>query len=212
SVRGLVIDTMPPAFVLLAFLCRRKQECDNEGWVEAPGNPEVQHGQRKVVFGLLAVVLLIFAARTIGPTYFVIGGGRLLSFRADTEIKFDRGRGIYLPAKRARRVSAAVELIRSRVEPGGYVFAHSVDATSYYFLAGRNSPTGATLWNDAGTNDAERARTVAALRDKQVRLVLTSERALAVERYRPLLDMLTTDFHELDKIGQMVFLERNSKE
>jgi hypothetical protein len=208
SVRGLVIDTMPPAFVLLAFLCRREQEYDREGWPEGPRNAGQWHGERKVVFGLLAVVLLIFAARTIGPTFFVIGG-RGLSLRADTEIKFDRGRGVYLPAKRARRVSAAVELIRSRVEPGGYVFAHSLDATSYYFLADRKTPTGATLWNDAGTDDAERARTVAALRDKQVRLVLTSDRALTVERYRPLLDMLATEFHEVDRIGQMVFLERN---
>ena len=209
SVRGLVIDTMPPAFILLAFLCRRKQEYDNEEWVEEPRTHGLRHVQRKVVYGLLAVVLLIFAARTIGPTYFVAGGGHWLSFRADTEIKFDRGRGIYLPAKRARRVSAAVELIRSRVEPGGYVFAHSIDATNYYFLADRKTPTGATLWNDAGTDDAERARTVAALRDKQVRLVLTSDRALAIERYSPLLEMLTTEFHEVDKIGQMVFLERN---
>ena len=209
SVRGLVIDTMPPAFMLLAFLCRSRLFYDSEGWIEKSRVREFWPAQRRVIFGMLAIVLLIFAARSIGPTYFVVGGGRVLSFRADTEVKFDRGRGVYLPAKRARRVTAAVELIRSQVEPGGYVFAHSVDSTSYYFLAGRNSPTGATLWNDAGTDDAERARTVAALREKQVRLVLTSDRALAVERYRPLLEMLSTDFHEVDRIGQMVFLERN---
>lgn len=205
SVRGLVIDTIPPAFVLLVFLLRGKLRNENNS--DEPSY--VWKSQRKVIFAYLTAVMLIFAARTIGPTYFVIGGGRLLSFRADTELKFDRGRGVFLPAKRARRVSLAVELVRSRVEPGGYIFAHAVDATSYYFLADRNSPTGATLWNDTGTNDAERARTVAALRDKQVRLVLTNERALEIERYRPLLDLLNAEFHVLDRIGQMSFLERN---
>jgi hypothetical protein len=205
SVRGLVIDTIPPSFVLLTFLLRNK--FSNEGNKDEPS--DLWKSQRKVIFAYLTVVMLIFAARTIGPAYFVIGGNRILNFRADTELKFDRGRGVFLPAKRARRVSLAVELVRSRVEPGGYIFAHAVDATSYYFLADRNSPTGATLWNDTGTNDAERARTVAALREKQVRLVLTNERALEIERYGPLLDLLNTEFHVLDRIGQMSFLERN---
>ena len=89
-------------------------------------------------------------------------------------------------------------------------FAHALDATSYYFLADRNSPTGATLWNDAGTNNAERARTVAALQEKQVRLVLTSEQAMANERYQPLLELLQNDFHQTETIGKMIFLERNN--
>ena len=90
------------------------------------------------------------------------------------------------------------------------MFAHSLDTTSYYFLADRNSPTAATLWNDTGTNDAERARTIDALREKQVHLVLTSEQALAGERYGPLLDVLRTDFHETTRIGQIIFLERKT--
>lgn len=207
SVRGLVIDTMPPAFILLVFLCRGRHLRGAEERVGNSGSRE--WGFTGVILATVCVVLLVFAARTVGPGYFEIGHGGIPRLKADTELNFDRGRGVYLPAKHAGDVNALVEVIRSKVEPGGYMFAHSLDTTSYYFLADRNSPTAATLWNDAGTNDAERARIVGALREKQVRLVLTSEQATARERYDPLIDMLTADFHEAIRIGQIIVLERN---
>jgi hypothetical protein len=209
SVRGLVIEAMTPAFILLAFLCRAKPVLGGEGWTEASRMRAFWPAQRWVAFGVVSIVMLVFAARTVGPTYFSNRGGQGQRLRADSELNFDRGHGVYLPAKRARRVNAVVELIRSRVEPGGYLFAHSLDSTGYYFLADRKSPTAATLWNDTGTDDAERARLIGALREKQVRLVLTSNSALAAERYTPLLDMLSVDYHQINKFGQMIVLERN---
>jgi len=38
---------------------------------------------------------------------------------------------------------------------------------------------------------------------------LTSEQALAGERYGPLLDLLRANFHTAATIGKTVFLERN---
>jgi hypothetical protein len=207
SVRGLVIDTMPPALILLAFLFGPQKNGDNR----AITSSSVGRGFPKpaLVFSVVSVVLLVFGVRVSGPSFFTVGHGRGLHLKSDTELDFDRGRGVYLPPKRARDVNAIVSIIRSRVEPGGYFFAHALDTTSYYFLADRNSPTSATLWNDTGTNDAERARTADALRRLGVRLVLTSKHALAVERYGPLLDLLRTDFHETTTIGQTIILERN---
>ena len=208
SVRGLLIETMPPAFILLAFLCGRRQSAAGEGWIEESGLRESWPPQRRIAVGMVSVVLLVFATRTAGPGYFEVGGSRMIGLKADTELNFDRGRGIYFPANRARRINDVVALVRSKVEPGGYMFAHSLDSSSYYFLADRNSPTAATLWNDTGTDDAERARIIDVLREKRVRLVLTSRNALASERYGPLIEMLRNEFHEVDKIGQVVFLER----
>jgi 4-amino-4-deoxy-L-arabinose transferase-like glycosyltransferase len=210
SVRGLLIGTMPPAFILMAFLFARNFPINRKPESEpAPPTKQAASTQR-LALAVAAVVLAAFALRTILPHYVHFDAARGLRFRADTELGFDRGRGIYLPGKRVEEVTAMVVGIQSRVEPGGYFFAHALDATSYYFLADRNSPTGATLWNDAGTNNAERARTVAALQDKQVRLVLTSEQAMLNERYQPLVDLLKNDFHPTETIGKVIFLERNN--
>ena len=210
SVRGLLIGTMPPAFILLAFLLGRRRStyrASDPAGAKHAGVFAPPH--LNVVFVTLGLVLAVFALRTILPHYFYFDSSRMLRLRANTELGFDRGRGVYLPDKRAGETDSTVEFIRSRVEDGGYFFAHALDATSYYFLSDRNSPTGATLWNDAGTNDAERARTIEALRAKQVRLVLTSEEALSRERYEPLLEYLKNDFHQGAVIGKTVFLERN---
>jgi len=165
---------------------------------------------RRLVLMMASLVLLVFAIRLEASELFVIGPNKLPRFKADTELSFDRGRGIYLPASRASEVDATVELIRSRVPEGEYFFAHALDASNYYFLAARNSPTGATLWNDTGTNDRERARTLEALQQKNVHLILTSEQAMNAEPYQPLLDFMNSNFHALDTtIGKMIFLERN---
>jgi hypothetical protein len=208
SVRGLVIDTMPPAFILLAFLFRRVNSDSSKPDREEPG-AIAPLDLRRAAAATVFLVMFLFAVRTVGPVYYSIGDGRGVRMTADTELDFERGRGVYLPADRAREVNAVVEFIQSRVQPGEYIFAHSLDATSYYFLAVRNSPTTATLWNDTGTNDTERARIIDALREKQVRLVLTSSNALEVERYGPLLDLLRTEYHETATIGHTILLERN---
>lgn len=206
SVRGLVIGAMPPAFILLAFLFGSRSSQESEG----AGNlrPFVLP-QSNLVLATLGIVLAIFGLRTILPHYVYFDSSRKLRFKANTELSFARGRGIYLPSERAADVDATVAFIQSKVEEDGYFFGHALDATSYYFLSDRNSPTGATLWNDAGTNSFERARIIEALRAKQVRLVLTNKEALSRERYEPLLEYLKNDFQRAELIGKTIFLERN---
>jgi hypothetical protein len=48
------------------------------------------------------------------------------------------------------------------------------------------------------------------LKQKQVKLVLTSDQALAGERYEPLLADLNNEFHRSASIGKTVVLEKNS--
>jgi hypothetical protein len=209
SVRGLVIGTMTPAFLLFTFLIGRSSSSNPVGEsAESSSLDLTRPSARPMVFAVVSIVLAVFALRVILPHYFQFNSGGL-RFKADTELTFDRGRGIYMPSSRATEVNSTVEFIQSHVAEGGYFFAHALDATSYYFLAYRNSPTGATLWNDAGTNDAERARTLRSLRDKQIRLVLTSDQAVSREGYAPLLDYMKNNFHQSLSIGKLVFLERN---
>jgi hypothetical protein len=211
SVRGLVIGTLPPAFVLFAFIFAKYRSLGraSQQVVSRVDRPLTIPSQARFQIAIVAIVALIFAVRLIAPRYFSLEGGRA-SFKANTALSFDRGRGVYLPARRADEVNAMVALIRARVDEGGFFFAHALDATPYYFLANRNSPTGATLWNDAGTNDAERTRTMEMLKQKQVKLVLTSDQALAAERYEPLLAYLTDEFHRSETIGKLVVLVKNS--
>ncbi len=210
SVRGLIIGTMPPAFILFAFLfagnlsAKRVRE-----FITAKTGIAFALPNRPVAVAVISMVLALFALRTILPHYFHFDSARRVKLKADAPLDFDRGRGIRLPGRAAADVNSTVEFIQSRVGENGYFFAHALDAASYYFLADRNSPTGATLWNDAGTNDLERGRTIEALQSKEVRLVLTSEQALAGEHYKPLLDYLKNDFHQTATVGRTVFLERN---
>jgi hypothetical protein len=205
SVRGLLIGTLPPAFILLTVLFTRNR------W-RSPANEEDSPFRftsvRLLPFAVVVIVAFVFGARIIAPGYVELEGGRV-KLKADTELSFDRGRGIYLPAVRAREVTQTVELIQTRVNAGGYFFAHAIEATPYYFLADRKSPTAATLWNDAGTDDSERARITQMLLENDVQLVLTSTRALEAERYDPLLTFLKNDFHESGTIGKILLLERN---
>ena len=210
SVRGLIIGTMPPAFILFAFLFGKNLSANRASeFITAKAKIVFASPNRRIAFAAVSLVLALFALRTILPHYFYFDSSRKLKLKADTQLNFDRGRGIHLPNKQAADVNSTVDFIQSRVDENGYFFAHALDGASYYFLADRNSPTGATLWNDAGTSDRERARTVEALHAKEVRLVLTSEQALASEHYKPLLDYLKNDFHQTATVGRTIFLERN---
>jgi hypothetical protein len=144
--------------------------------------------------------------RTVLPRYIAFEDGRI-SLKAQTELGFERGRGVLLPEGRAREIDQTVEFIQSRVTEGGYFFAHALDASIYYFLAARKSPTGATLWNDAGTNDLERERTMTRLIEEDVRLVLTNDQALENERFEPL-RLFLANFKETGRIGKTILLEK----
>src|SRR6185503_656299 len=143
SVRGLLIGTLPPAFILLAFLFGKHRPHQSRDRSGAKAGSLFALPERAVVFSALGLVLAVFALRTILPHYLDFDSSRRLKFKADTELSFDRGRGVYLPGMRATEANSTVDFIRSRVEEGGYFFAHALDGTSYYFLSDRNSPTGA---------------------------------------------------------------------
>jgi len=205
SVRGLVIDTLPPALILCTYMIVSFGEL-RRPFGESVNSAPIEEVKTALVLGSVSLVLFVFGARMSIPHYFRF---HPLGFRADTQLTFDRGRGMFLPESRAAETDAIVEMLRTAVPEGGFFFAHSVDASSYYFLADRNSPTGATLWNDAGTDDNERERTMESLRRNDIRIILTTDQALGAERYQPLLDFMSNDFHEAVRIGKTILLERD---
>lgn len=206
SVRGLIIGSLPIAFVLAVFLFERLARAADErvvlDW------KSLGQKQSRLAFAVVTVVMFVLALKLIVPRYVIKGDGLSLKARAMTEPAFDRGRGVYFPKRQASEMDSIVALIHDRVPEDGFFFAHALEAANYYFLAGRNSPTRAMLWNGAGTNDPERVRTLETIKQNDVRLVLTSDRALAAERYRPLLDYLKSDFRRTEVIGRMVILEK----
>src|SRR5262249_2035347 len=104
SVRGLLIGTLPPAFILLAFMFAHKRS------LVSRKKDAIWSVPKHVQFSVIAIVAFVFAIRMILPHYFKSEAGHL-SFKADTELTFDRGRGVFLPAKRAQETDATVEFI-----------------------------------------------------------------------------------------------------
>ncbi len=206
SVRGLIIGSMPIAIVLAVFLFDRLALARDETVVA--GWKSTARRQSRLAFVVVTVVMFVLALKLIVPRYLSHLGALSLTLKATTEPAFDRARGVYFPQKQASDMGSIVALIRERVPEDGFFFAHALDAANYYFLAGRNSPTRAMLWNGAGTSDPERVRTLESLKQNNVRLVVTSDRALAAERYQPLLDYLKSDFRQTGVIGRMVILEK----
>ncbi|MFY9609531.1 MAG: glycosyltransferase family 39 protein [Blastocatellia bacterium] len=206
SVRGLIIGSLPIAFVLAVFLFDRLRLAPDATVV--PGWKPLIRRQGRLAFVVVMIVMFVLALKLVVPRYLSRGGGFSLIAKAIIEPAFDRARGVYFPQKQASEMDSIVALIRERVPEDGFFFAHALEATNYYFLAARNSPTRAMLWNGAGTNDPERVRTLESIRQNNVRLVVTSDRALAAERYQPLLDYLKSDFRQTEVIGRMVILEK----
>lgn len=206
SVRGLIIGSLPIAFVLAVFLFERLALAADEpvvfGW------KSTARSQSRLAFVVVTVVMFVLALKLIVPRYLSHDGGLSLKPKAISEPAFDRARGVRFTQRQASEMDSIVGLIRERVPEDGYFFAHALDAANYYFLAGRNSPTRAMLWNGAGTNDPERVRTLESIKQNNVRLVVTSDRALAAERYQPLVDYLKSDFRQTGVIGSMVILEK----
>jgi hypothetical protein len=206
SVRGLIIGSLPIAFVLGVFLTERLAAAGDAKVVS--GWKSLLRGQSRLAFAAVIVVMFVLALKLIVPRYLSFEGGLSLSLKATTEPGFERARGVYFPEKRASEMDSLVALVRERVPEDGFFFAHALEAANYYFLADRNSPTRAMLWNGAGTNDPERVRTLESLKQNNVRLVMTSDSALAAERYGPLLDYFRSDFRRTEVIGRVVILEK----
>jgi hypothetical protein len=206
SVRGLIIGSMPIAFVLAVFLFERMARgADQTDVIDWKPSGRTLH---KLGFVVVTVVMFVLALKLILPRYLSRDGGFSLKPKAITEPAFERARGVYFPQKQASEMDSIVALLGERVPEHGFFFAHAPDAANYYFLAGRNSPTRAMLWNGAGTSDAERVRTLESLKQNDVRVVMTSDRALASERYQPLLEFLKSEFRQTRVIGRMLILEK----
>ena len=159
--------------------------------------------------------LRLNVALAILPLAFALMGGRLFAstyfngfrFKSETELQAVRGRGVYFPQSIAREVDEIVDYVQQRVGPDGYFFAHSYAGSSFLFLADRNNPSGAQFWGGVGVSDEEKGRTLAAISEKDVRLVITSEKDMAAEKFSAMREYMDRNFKLKTRIGDVIILE-----
>ena len=160
--------------------------------------------------------LRLNAALVIVPLAFVLMGGRLFSstyfdgfrFRSETELRDTRGHGVYFPESTAREIDEVVAYIQQRVPPEGYFFAHSYAGSSFLFLADRHNPSSAQFWGGVGVSDEEKNRTLAAIKEKDVRLIVTSDKDLAAEKFTAMREYLNGNYIESKRMADVIILER----
>ncbi len=156
-----------------------------------------------VVLGIVPLAFVLMGGRLFSSTYFE--GFR---FKSDTELRAVRGRGVYFPESIAREIDDVVDYIQQRVPPDGYFFAHSYAGSSFLFLADRNNPSGAQFWGGVGVSDEEKRRTLAAIAEKDVRLIITSEKDLAAEKFTAMREYISGNYNLSNRIGDVIILER----
>jgi hypothetical protein len=154
-----------------------------------------------VALGIVPLVFALMGVRLFAGTYF---DG--LKFKSDTELRAVRGRGVYFPASIASEIDEVIDYVQQWVPPDGYFFAHSYAGSSYLFLADRNNPSGAQFWGGVGVSDDEKARTLAAIKEKNVYLVITSDRDLAAEKFTAMREYLSRNYFQTRRIGEVVIL------
>jgi len=159
---------------------------------------------RTALVSLLPLTLFLVGARLFLNTYF---DGRL-GFKSDTELNAERGRGVYFPKDRAEEIDGVVSYIRQHVEEGGYFFAHAYAGSSYLFLADRNNPSGAQFWGGVGVTDSERVDTLRAIDEKRIDLVITTDRDLRAEAYKPMREYIEKIFRADRRFGEVIMLRR----
>jgi hypothetical protein len=153
---------------------------------------------------VLPLTLFLVGARLFLNTYI---DGRL-GFKSDTELNAERGRGVFFPKTRAEEIDGVVRYIRQHVEEGGYFFAHAYAGSSYLFLADRNNPSGAQFWGGVGVTDSERVETLKALDEKGIDLVITTDRDLKAEAYKPMREYIEKNFRADLQFGEVIMLRR----
>jgi hypothetical protein len=153
---------------------------------------------------LLPLTLFLIGGRLFLNTYF----DDQLRFKSDTELITERGRGVYFPAARAREIDEVVSYINQQVEEGGFFFAHAYAGSSYLFLADRNNPSGAQFWGGVGVTEGERDETLKTIDEKQVELVITTDRDLKAEAYEPMRDYLERNYKKDRQFGEVIMLKR----
>ena len=159
-------------------------------------------------FALIVLPLAIFlmGGRLFYHTYFD-GGLRL---KSTTELAFERGRGVYFPKSEAEEINQVVSYIRETTQPDSYFFPQSYAGSSFLFLADRDNPSGAQFWGGVGVTDDERAETLKSLNEKQIDLIVTSEKDIAAEKYPPMRDFIAGEFETAKKYGDVLILRRKN--
>jgi len=153
---------------------------------------------------VLPLAIFLMGGRLFYNTYF--DGG--LRIKSASELAFERGRGVYFPQSEAEEINQVVGYIRDNTPPDGYFFPQSYVGSSFLFLADRDNPSGAQFWGGVGVSDDERASTLAALDEKRVDLIITSEKDLAAEKYGPMRDYIAGGFEPAKKYGDVLILRR----
>jgi hypothetical protein len=162
--------------------------------------------QSRWALAAVPVVFLIIAGRLLAGVYLEDG----FRLRSSTLLTVERARGVCFPRDKAQEIEAVVDYIQLRVPENGYFFAQSYAGSSFLFLADRRNPSGAQFWGGVGVSEAEKARTLQALTDESVRLIVTSDRDLAAERYTPMREFLLGNFYSARRFGETLILERRN--
>jgi len=161
--------------------------------------------QTAVALAVLPFALFLLGLRFFHQTYFRGAS----TFKSDTELSIDRGRGVYFPAETAREIDDVTRYIQQRVPDGGYVFPQSYAGSSFLFLADRKNPSGAQFWGGVGVSAAERAATLEALEQNDVTMIITSAKDQQAEKYPPMRDYITAHFKQTAQFGDVIILERD---
>jgi hypothetical protein len=153
----------------------------------------------------LPIVLFALGVRFFSQTFF----DRQLQLKSNTELAIERGKGVYFPSEMAREIDSVVAFVQENVPKGGYIFAQSYAGSSYLFLADRLNPSSAQFWGGVGVSNAEREQTLSSIQEKDVQLVITSDKDIAAEKYEPMRAYLSSRFVSTARFGEVVILQRN---
>ncbi|MFY9557389.1 MAG: glycosyltransferase family 39 protein [Blastocatellia bacterium] len=160
--------------------------------------------QYRLALAVLPITFVLIEARMFIDTYF----DNHIGFRANTELKIDRGRGVYFPAATAALIEAVVNYVEQRIPPGGYAFAQSDAGTSFLFLSDRRNISNAQFWIGVGVTPEERAATLDRIDKTQTKLIITSDEVLAAEKYGPMRDYIEQNFKVGARFDDVLILER----
>ncbi len=160
--------------------------------------------QYQLALAVLPITFALIEGRLFFNTYFDGAFG----FKAGTQVSIERGRGVYFPAATATLIDNAVGYIQQRVPEGVDAFAQSDAGTSLLFLANRRNISNAQFWIGVGVTQQERAATLERIDKSRIKLVITSDEVLAVEKYEPMRDYIERNFRPSIRFDDVLMLER----
>ncbi len=152
----------------------------------------------------LPLLFVLMSARLFYGMYFERGW----QLKSQTELTTERGRRVFFPRDKAQEIDEVTRYVQEAVPPDGYFFAQSYTGSSYLFFSARNNPSGAQFWGGVGVRDEERAMTLRALDETEVKLILTSNKDLEAEKYEPMRRYISNRFALTKQVGEVVILVR----